>query len=373
MNFEHLRSEILRFDPGVPVERAWMPPASWYVDPDFYALERETVFARSWQLVARVAELPGPGAYISGVLAGEPWVVVRQDDGELAAFANVCRHKGREVVQGSGCASELVCGYHAWCYTLAGDLKSAPKIAGILDFDRKQMGLVPLGVETWGPWVFINGDRNAAPLSARVATLDQRLELGGWQDLTFVGRRSWVLNCNWKVYIDNYLDGGYHIPHMHPTLDAQLDMQNYGTELFDECSIQGSPASTAGDQRIAFDAEARIGDGALYAWIHPNLMLNRYGSCLDSNHVRPLGPHRCEVAYEFYFAETVGKEAQQFIDESMQQSDVTQQEDIAICESVQVGLGSRAFDRGRYAPGLELGEHHFHGLLARDFRTALRE
>ncbi len=363
---ERLRREIERFDTGLPIERAWMPPASWYVDPALYELEKRSVFARSWQPVARVEQLKEPGAYASGVLAGEPWVVVRQEDGSLAAFSNVCRHKGREVVQGCGRASELVCGYHAWCYELTGALKNAPRIAGIQDFERGAMGLVPLGVEQWGPWVFIHGERDAAPLKPRIAELDRRLGGGGWSELTFVGQRRWVIECNWKVYVDNYLDGGYHIPHMHPSLDAQLDMDNYGTELFERCSIQGSPASKAQDERIDYDPQERIGGGALYAWLHPNFMLNRYGSCLDSNHVLPLGPNRCEVVYEFYFAETEGAAAQRFMAESMAQSDVTQQEDIAICESVQVGLASRHYDRGRYAPGVEQGEHHFHCLLAHD-------
>ena len=373
MNADRIRAETLRFDAAAPIAEAWMPPASWYVERDFHELERAAVFARSWQPVARVEALSQPGSYQSGVLAGEPWLVVRGEDGELRAFANVCRHKGREVVQGHGCAAELVCGYHAWSYKLDGALKSAPKIGGIRDFDRATMGLTPLRTEVWGPWVFVNHDPNAAPLAAQLRELDRRLEASRWGELRFFAEKRWVIESNWKVVVDNYLDGGYHIPHMHPTLDAQLDMEHYGTELFGEYNIQGSPAATERDARIGYDADDRIGSGAIYAWLHPNFMLNRYGPCLDTNHVRPLGPERCEVIYEFYFAETDGSEAQTFIEQSIAQSDVTQREDIAICESVQIGLRSRHYDRGRYAPGLEIGEHHFHRLLARDYLAALDE
>jgi choline monooxygenase len=150
-------------------------------------------------------------------------------------------------------------------------------------------------------------------------------------------------------------------------------MRGYRTEVFERFSIQtappAAPAST-GDGRIAFDASARIGPGALYAWIYPSFMLNRYGPCLDTNYVVPLGPDRCEVRYEFFFEEGAGS-AEEFVAESIEQSAVTQREDIAICESVQLGLSSSGYDRGRYAPQVEIGEHHFHRLLAESYRQAL--
>lgn len=363
--------EVRRFDPEVPIERAWMPPASWYTSPALYDLERRSVLHRTWQPVARVAELTEPGSYASGCFAGEPWVVVRGDDGELRAFHNTCRHKGREVVQGAGRAQSLVCGYHAWEYDLRGKLRSAPKMAGIEEFDRDEMSLRPLAVDVWGPWVFVNGDVDAPPMKARLPELDERLEATNWNELAWAERTTWEIGCNWKVYVDNYLDGGYHIPHMHPTLDAQLDMSTYRTDLFAESSIQTSDPSSAGDERIDYAAGERIGPGAIYAWIYPNFMLNRYGPCLDSNWVVPLGPNRCRVEYEFYFLETDGPSAAEFIRRSIDQSAVTQREDISICESVQVGLNSSSYDRGRYAPRVEVGEHHFHRLLSADLRRAL--
>jgi len=189
-------------------------------------------------------------------------------------------------------------------------------------------------------------------------------------DLTFVERVQWEIACNWKVFVDNYLDGGYHIPHMHPTLDAQIEMGSYHTEMFETSSLQTARPAGRNDERIAFDADDRIGPGAIYGWIYPNFMLNRYGPCLDSNHVVPLGPDRCRVDYEFYFLDVDGPEARSFIEQSIEQSGVTQREDIAICESVQVGMRSGAYRPGRYAPRIEVGEHHFHRLLARDLRRA---
>ena len=316
-------------------------------------------------------QLREAGAYVTGVLAGEPWVVVRGADGTLRAFHNTCRHKGREVVQGCGRVDELVCGYHAWTYDLQGQLRSAPRMAGILDFDRSSMSLTPLASEVWGHWVFLNLDPEATPLAPLLAPLESRLSATGWEKLRCVDQRTWTIDCNWKVVVDNYLDGGYHIPHMHPTLDAQLDMQSYRTEVFEAYSIQSSRAGGAADERIDFEASDRIGDEALYIWLFPNFMLNRYGPCLDTNIVIPLAPDRCQVLYEFFFLETQGEAAREFIRSSMEQAAVTQQEDIAICESVQLGLNSRSYDRGRYAPRVEMGEHHFHGLLAASLRREL--
>jgi phenylpropionate dioxygenase-like ring-hydroxylating dioxygenase large terminal subunit len=362
-----LRREVLRFDPEIPIERAWTPPASWYTDAEIHHLEQRAVFAQSWLAVARLEQLARPGQFVSGCVAGMPWVVVRGADGELRAFHNVCRHKGREVVRGSGQADELVCGYHAWSYTLDGRLKKAPRIGGIQEFDRETMSLPSLNVATFGAWIFVNADPAAPPL--HLDELGRRLAERNLGSYRYLESTEWIIAANWKAVVDNYLDGGYHIPHMHPTLDAQLDMDSYRTELAGISCIQTSGAAAAPDQRIAFDAGKRIGPGAIYAWIHPNFMINVYGPCIDTNTVLPLGPDRCRVVYDFFVQEG----AEPFARDSIAQSAVTQREDIEICESIQVGMTSPSFDRGRYAPTVEIGEHHFHRLLAQQLQRALSD
>ena len=136
-------------------------------------------------------------------------------------------------------------------------------------------------------------------------------------------------------------------------------------------TMQQSSAPAAGpDERLDYDSGARIGARAVYAWVWPNWMLNRYGPCLDTNLVVPLGPDRCQVHYEFFFLDVEGVDNASFITESIEQSAVTQREDIAICESVQIGLRSSGYERGRYAPRVETGEHHFHRLLAAGLTNA---
>ena len=357
-----VRAEVEKFDPTVPIERARTPPASWYSARALYDLERQAVFAKRWQLAARRDQVAEPGNYVTGQSLGEPWVLVRGPDGVLRALANVCRHKGREVVTKCGHAERLVCGYHAWSYHLDGTLASAPRIAGIEDFDKETMALPRYAVTEWGPWVFVNLDRKAPPLVNHLTELDRRLAASSWEDLRYVADAQWNVHANWKVVVDNYLDGGYHIPHMHPSLAAQLDMDTYRTEVFALYSIQSSGSSSSA-------AGARVGNQALYAWIYPNIMVNRYGPCLDVNHVVPLSEDRCRIDYAFYFLDTV-REDGALVERSIEQSAIIQREDVEICESVQRGLTSSTYDRGRYAPRVELGEHHFHRLLAADYAAA---
>jgi choline monooxygenase len=215
--------------------------------------------------------------------------------------------------------------------------------------------------------VFVSVDAGAAALAPRLADLEARLAARAWSEYRYTASAEWVVEANWKTVVDNYLDGGYHVPHMHPSLRGQIDMDRYRTDLYPDYSIQHAPAAPEPDRDLAVDARARIGEGAAYAWIYPCFMINAYGPCIDTNAVLPLGPDRCRIVYDFYFRDAPAR----FAEDSMAQSAVTQREDKEICESVQIGLGSPSYDRGRYAPRLEMGEHHFHRLLSADYATAL--
>lgn len=354
-----ITEDISRFDPSLPIERAWTPPASWYLKPEFLEVERQRVFRRTWQAVGRVDQVPNPGDYFTGNLAGDPYVVVRDHDGTLRGFHNVCRHHAAQVCSGDGNLNELTCPYHGWTYRLDGRLTRAPRLGASAIFDREQFSLKPAAVEAWGSIVFIYLGDDPPALAAQLAPLTPRLEALGTGALTFVARRSYDLRCNWKVYVDNYLDGGYHVSVLHQALAGQLDLDTYRTELFERISIQSCRGG---------DFDARIGEAALYAFVYPNLMLNRYGPILDTNWVVPLGHDRTRVVFDFYFLETEGPEARGFIEKSVAASHRVQEEDVFISESVQTGLGSPAYDRGIYAPEIEMAAYHFHRLLAADLR-----
>jgi len=357
MSENHLTRDLARFDPALPLAEASTPPSTWYTDPGFYALERETVFKKNWIVAANAHDLRETGRYAAGEIAGERYVAVRGEDGALRAFVNLCRHRATGVASGCGRTESFVCPYHGWTYGLDGRLLSAPELGGVKQFERSASGLIPLEVAEWGPLVFVGLDRSMRDLKTDLAELESRLAASGSFDLGFVARREYELNCNWKVFVDNYLDGGYHVPALHKGLAAELDMHSYRTEVFERFSIQSSGGA---------EKAARIGERTLYAWIYPNLMINRYGSIMDTNWVMPLGPDRTRVVIDFFFAETEGAEERLFIEKSIAASHAIQLEDVAISESVQQGLGSAFFDRGRYSVKRQMGEHHFHRLLAAD-------
>jgi choline monooxygenase len=171
------------------------------------------------------------------------------------------------------------------------------------------------------------------------------------------------------VFVDNYLDGGYHVNYVHPGLSGVLDYSQYRTDIYEFTSVQSSPikADEKADESVA---KVRTGDRAYYWWIFPNLMINLYQGVMDSNLVLPLGPERCKVIFDFYFADTEGEAARQFISQSIAVADQVQQEDVQISENVQKGLASRSYDTGRFSVRREIAGYHFHRLLARQLSQA---
>jgi choline monooxygenase len=362
-----LKEILASYNAAAALQDAHTIPALWYTDARIAQLELQNVFSRAWQAVGRTEQVEKPGQYVTASVAGEPVVAVRGSDGKLRAFYNVCRHHAMTVMnQPCGQAQQLRCPYHGWTYNLEGELRGMTEFEGVCNFDRAQNGLVPIGVETWESFVFVNLDPHAASLQEFLGALVGLAKPLGFGGLQFVERRSYTLNCNWKVYVDNFLDGGYHVPHMHKGLNSVLDYTNYTIEIVDRCCVQSSPVAVDKSSE-ASAAATRKGDRAYYFWQYPNFMLNWYEGYLDTNLVLPLGVDRCEVIFDFYFGDT--RESQMpYIRESMGVSERVQQEDIIICDGVQRGLSSRAYQAGRLSVRREAGEHLFHRLLAADLQ-----
>jgi choline monooxygenase len=336
-------------------------PARWYTDPGILEEESRRIFGRTWQAVGHAAWVADPGSYFACETAGEPVLVTRGMDGRLGAYSNVCRHRGALLTEGRGTASVIRCPYHAWTYSLNGRLLGQPEFEGVQDWDRSSVCLPEYRVETWGPFVFVNLDRAAPPLAEVLGAIPGEIsEIGCPIDrLHYSYRRDYVIECNWKVYIDNYLEG-YHLPAAHPSLFRELDYSQYRVDTFRYYSSQIAPirarqAAAGETRRYEFSDDRR---SALYYWIFPNFMLNVYPDNLSSNVILPMGPDRTLTIFE-WFAYS-GEVAQATIDFS----DGIQQEDIKICESVQRGLRSRNYQQGRFSVKRENGVHHFHGLLS---------
>jgi choline monooxygenase len=362
-----LADVVGQFDPDLPLDEAWTIPGSWYTDPRVAELERATVWSRTWQLVGRAAQVARPGEFVTAEISGEPVLVLRGNDGVLRAFFNVCRHHAAAVMTAPcGKVDKLRCPYHGWTYDLTGRLRGVPEFDGVKQFDRDTAGLVPLAVATWESFVFVHLDPDPPPIASYLGEIVEQVAPLGLTSLHFVERREYTLACNWKVFVDNYLDGGYHVPHLHHGLGSILDYKAYTIESFERFCLQSSPIDASGETD-AMTASTRKGR-ALYYWVYPNLMLNWYEGYLDTNLVLPLGIDRTKVVFEFYFADPARTEDNQ---RSIAVSERIQDEDHAICESVQRGLGSRAYRAGRLSVRREAGENLFHKLLAADLRRGL--
>ncbi|MGE0453538.1 MAG: aromatic ring-hydroxylating dioxygenase subunit alpha [Vicinamibacteria bacterium] len=364
-----LGARVAAYDLEAPLGRASTLPAPLYRDADVAELERRAVFARSWQPIARLEQLAAPGAFVTAEVAGEPVVAVRGQDAVLRAFLNVCRHHAAAVAsEPCGVCSVLRCPYHGWTYGLDGALKGTPDFDGVQGFDRSAYGLAPVEVAAWEGLVLARASADGpswAEQLASAAALAPRLGLGR---MRFFERRSYELRCNWKVFVDNYLDGGYHVPFLHRGLDSVLDYARYQIENGERHCLQTSPLRAEGAE--AETGAVRRGPRADYLWLYPNLMINVYGGALDTNLVLPLAVDRTRVVFDFYF-EDVGEGARERNQESVRVAERIQQEDVAICEAVQRGLGSRAYLTGRLSVRREGGMHLFHRLLAADLRREL--
>jgi choline monooxygenase len=326
--------------------------AKYYLGEDMLAMERRAVFGHSWQLVAHQGQLAEPGDHVVDEVAGAPVLLLRGRDEMLRAFPNVCRHRAGPLAHCSGKGMHnLRCKYHGWLYDQQGQLIGAPEMQDAADFDPRQIRLPQLKLKEWQGLVFVALDE-APPFDEVYGGIVERIAPIDLSAMKHTRRDVFDVACNWKVYVDNFLEG-YHLPLVHPGLSRLLDYRAYDVELFRWYSLQHSPLR---------NADAVYGEGeACYFFVYPNVMLNIVPGRLQSNRVLPLGPDRCRVEFDYYYAMDPG--AMGRIDEDRAFSDAVQHEDMAICEAVQKGLTSGFYEAGRLSPKRESGVWHFHQCL----------
>ena len=335
------------------LDRARALPARYYHGADMLALEQRAVFARSWQPIAHQEQLAASGDHVVGEIGGVPVLLVRGQDGVLRAFPNVCRHRAGPLAwcNGKG-ARSLQCKYHGWTYTLEGQLRSAPEMQGVPEFNVADICLPALSVHAWQGLVFV-ALSEAAPAFAEVyAGISEHIAPVDLSAMRYLRTVSYEVNCNWKVYVDNYVEG-YHLPHVHPGLNKLLDYRAYETELAPWYSLQSSP--------LRNNAGLYADGGAFYYFVYPNVMLNILPGRLQTNRILPLGPERCRIVFDYFYAQDAQTQERIAADQTF--SDEVQNEDIGICEAVQKGLASGFYDPGRLCPRREGGVWHFQNLL----------
>lgn len=353
-----MNPETVRIDPDI--RRATTLPAEVYRSRELFDLQRERVFARSWQWIP--VPLPGPGAALPlTLLPGcleEPLVLTRDSGNRPRALSNVCTHRGNLVCTRPGPLRELRCAYHGRRFGLDGRMTFMPEFEEVEGFPAESDHLPVLPLETWGPLAF-TAIRPPVPFERWLAPVRERLDpLAG----PGAGRgkpRDYEVAANWALYLDNYLEG-FHIPYVHKGLNRLLDYRAYRTEVFAWGTLQIGIAS---DGEPAFELPPRHPDhgervAAYYLWLFPNLMLNFYPWGISVNLVTPLAVDRTRITFLSLVSrpEAVGTGAGADLHN-------VELEDEAVVEQVQQGVRSRLYHRGRYSPTQERGPHHFHRLL----------
>jgi choline monooxygenase len=331
------------------------PPVFWYRDPAVWARERSGVFAGSWQFFTHESALGEAGRWVAETIAGFPVLVIRDGAGELRGYHNVCRHRAGPLTGGESgrCDGEIVCRYHGWRYAYDGRLKLARDFGAATDFDPRAWGLFSVRVETWRGLVFVAMTDKLAPLSEWVAPLESRLTGADWSDLAVALRRSHPIACNWKTYVENYLEG-YHVPAIHPELDAEIDSARYVVRMEGAVALHEAPLRRP-------DAVY----GGLWGWLWPNLGLNVYGRGLMLERISPHGPTATTLEYVY-----LAPEGEKIDAAILAMSDAVTAQDKEIVERVQENLDAGVYEGGPLSPKHEGALAAFHALLGRSITPA---
>jgi phenylpropionate dioxygenase-like ring-hydroxylating dioxygenase large terminal subunit len=312
-------------------------PYSWYSDPEILRREEERIFRDSWQYVGHLGRLPEPGTFFTARAGRTPVLVTRARDGEVRAMLNVCRHRGFPVAEGEGRRATLQCPYHAWTYELDGSLRSAPRSEEEPHFPKDELGLCRLPVDTWGPFVFVNAQRDPEPLAEALGSMPAQVaELGLDVDtLVFHSRWETEIAANWKVVCENFLEC-YHCQVAHPQLASLIDVSADAYALSTEgrlSSQRGAPREGAGT-RMHLDGEL---PRSQFHFLWPNLGVNIFPGRpnISIGPMVPVAPDRTYRFLDYFFGPDVGRE---WIDELMAFDDQVGIEDRGLVEGVQRGM-----------------------------------
>ncbi|MBA2614374.1 MAG: aromatic ring-hydroxylating dioxygenase subunit alpha [Actinobacteria bacterium] len=360
-------------DVAAAIREGYTLPGAWYTDDSVFAEERRRIFHRTWQYAGPAAAVAEPGDFLTHRTGAVPLVVVRDTDGALNAFVNVCRHRGAEVVLAErGNRKTLQCHYHAWTYGLDGCLRAAPGEKEQVDFDRSEFSLVRVQAETWGPFLFVNPVAGAPPLAETLGELPAIVNASGldFDGLQLRETAEYDTAANWKAIVDNQLEC-YHCPVAHPAFAALVDTDDYTTEEFPTFTVQRGRVR---DSARGGDGPYRISAGvdeSFYVFLWPNFALNVYPGPgnVSVNVFLPLEPGRTLARYHYYFADAVSDDD---LAEFVGFIDQVQREDIVLVESVQRGLGSGFYDRGKLFAGREDALRYFQRLVAGALATGRR-
>lgn len=355
---------MANFNIDKDINKANTLPGNFYKSEAVFESVKEKVFAQSWLYVsdADVVQESGaayPFTLLDGIL-NEPLVFTKDKESQVHCLSNVCTHRGKVIVEKAGNNRLLSCGYHGRCFRLDGSFKSMPEFEQVENFPTKADNLTAVSFDEWLGLLFVSLNPKV-DFKEMILPMQERLSFLPLDDMTFdeTSSKDYFVNANWALYCDNYLEG-FHIPFVHPTLNQALEFENYDYEISPYCNLQ---LGIGKDNEPCFDIPEGHQDYgqnvyAYYYWMFPNLMFNFYPWGLSLNIVNPLSHNKTKISFRSYFFK--GTE----FDIKENSLDDTELEDEAVVESVQLGIQSRFYDKGRFSPTMEKGVHHFHQLIS---------
>jgi phenylpropionate dioxygenase-like ring-hydroxylating dioxygenase large terminal subunit len=337
-------------------------PWSWYSDPAVFEVERERIFRRSWQYVGRTDEVPVPNSFATTRAGHIPVVLVRDEEGTLRAFLNVCRHRGSLVCEGSGRRTTLQCPYHAWTYGLDGRLIAAPRANREGGIETDELGLVALEIDTWGPFVFVNPDPDAEALADFLDDVPERIASAGIdvESLRFLRRPASELAANWKLCVENFLEC-YHCPVAHPGFSSVVDVSpdSYLLETGRRRLSQVGPPRP--EPRGTYDPTGEVESGQFHL-LFPNTVINVMPGRpnLSIGPIVPLSARRTQRFLDYFVAPDADEV---WIGEMLAFDAEVGAEDARLVERVQRGVENGVLEEGRLLPESERLVAHFQALV----------
>ncbi len=340
-------------------------PTSFYKSQAQFEKSIESIFASSWLYVGDLADVNTPShvypfTLLENVL-DEPLVISCDKQSNLRCLSNVCTHRGKIIVEKAAKMPLLRCGYHGRCFRLDGSFKSTPGFENAENFPSPADDLTEVSLKETMGLVFAS----LAPKMSFEEVFQPILDRLSWlplNDLIYnsANSKDYYIDAHWALYCDNYLEG-FHIPFVHPALNAALEGDAYSYEIFPYCNLQ---LGIAKEGEPCFDIPEGAADYgkkilAYYYWVFPNLMFNFYPWGLSLNIIQPLSHNKTKVTFRSYFYKGQNATGVENI------LDQTELEDEAVVESVQLGIQSRFYKAGRFSPSMEKGVHHFHQLITK--------
>lgn len=332
--------------------RAETISSEFYKSESLWNEAKEKIFARSWQFVGTTNEINNlkPFTILENFL-DEPVLITKQN-GRLKCLSNVCTHRGKILIETECQADGNRCGYHGRRFDLNGKFLSMPEFEAAENFPSAKDDLPEIPFEIWNKFLFASINP-VAPLADFFNEINARLQNIKLENLRFFSAKDYEIKAHWALYCENYLEG-FHIPFVHQGLNEAIDYGSYTTETFRLASLQTGYAKKGED---VFDFDERI--AALYFFVFPNLVLNFYPWGLSMNIVKPIKKDLTKVSYLTFVSDESKLETGAGKD-----LETVEFEDQSVVESVQKGVNSRFYEKGRYSPTREQGTHHFHQMIA---------